>query len=626
MPGSNVTTGSNVTMNTSSTQVLGNTYAGSHTGNNMMEGHQDLKDFFENTINRLVHQGIQVTGPNSNDTDRDTISRRLLEVLERQTGPTSDASTGLNGDDSTGNTKEDASLQRHKELLTRLNDVLAAMESQAQPNGPFMECIRTAVKSQTSMRRNHDDEGDNLADRFEDATSPAREDVGEEPSGSETALSPSQDEKNRIVRETLLGGKKVQEIIESLNLNIGNPLSAWVIDHFENILLLIRDLEAGTIKCPQVDTQGLQTLVRQHPNEKLVDIMGPTMYMFEECFVSVAYNDTGRFSEDGDEVRAQVLGEQRFPFTVQTELQLVYNDEDESEAIIAVQSMTSSQATKALAFLVETISTEPNLKKLIVNGTESKLCIPPNVLRICSSSSFILHLHDCNPTHHQLQALSNSTCPLIFDKCLIDDIEDRLFSGQRLKVAFTQCCPKFPVLANFIAAGKLTCLIFHKIDVLNMYKGSDIRAAANLAVKDLNALVNVASIATDGLKACDVCCSELYAGKESLKEYLDSPRAWVPDISLDTITELGSLERLSVRTATLLFQDAKGRIICLEPCGTQIRFTNYGGKNAIFTLPVGTVQESSGGTTAKLLPDGNIEYSFGVTALVPVSATELKIW
>lgn len=254
--------GSNVTMNTSSTQVLGNTYAGSHTVNNMMEGHQDLKDFFENTINRLVHQGIQVTGPNSNDTDRDTISRRLLEVLERQTGPTGDASTGLNGDDSTGNTKEDASLQRHKELLTRLNDVLAAIESQAQPNGPFMECIRTAVKSQTSMRRNH----------------------------------------------------------------------------------------------------------------------------------------------------------------------------------------------------------------------------------------------------------------------------------------------------------------------------------------------------------------------------LDSPRAWVPDISLDTITELGSLERLSVPTATLLFQDAKGRTICLEPCGTQIRFTNYGGKNAIFTLPVGTVQESSGGTTAKLLPDGNIEYSFGVTALVPVSATERKIW
>jgi hypothetical protein len=85
-------------------------------------------------------------------------------------------------------------------------------------------------------------------------------------------------------------------------------------------------------------------------------------------------------------------------------------------------------------------------------------------------------------------------------------------------------------------------------------------------------------------------------------------------------------ERLSVPTATLLFQDAKGRTICLEPCGTQIRFTNYGGKNAIFTLPVGTVQDSSGGTTAKLLPDGNIEYSFGVTALVPVSATERKIW
>jgi hypothetical protein len=86
------------------------------------------------------------------------------------------------------------------------------------------------------------------------------------------------------------------------------------------------------------------------------------------------------------------------------------------------------------------------------------------------------------------------------------------------------------------------------------------------------------------------------------------------------------MERLSVPTAALLFQDAKGRTICLEPCGTQIRFTNYGGKNAIFNLPVGTVQESSGGTTAKLLPNGNIEYSFGVTALVPVSATERKIW
>lgn len=154
--------------------------------------------------------------------------------------------------------------------------------------------------------------------------------------------------------------------------------------------------------------------------------------------------------------------------------------------------MTSNEATKALAFLFETISREGNLKKLIVNGTESKLCIPPNALaRVSSTPEFILQLHDCNPTHHQLQALSNSRCPLIFDKSPIDDIEDRLFSGQiGLKVAFTQSCPKFRVLSEFVTAGKLKCLIFHKIDLLDVYQRGtdDARVASTLAVEELNAL------------------------------------------------------------------------------------------------------------------------------------------
>jgi hypothetical protein len=193
------------------------------------------------------------------------------------------------------------------------------------------------------MRRNQDDAGENLASRFEDTTSPAPEQ-----STTGVSLAPNAEERNRIVQETLFGGKKVQEIIQALDLDIDSYLGAGVIDHFENILVLLRDLKAGEVELPHVNTQGLHALVDQHPNAKLVDVMGDVMYLHKQCFVSIAYNDRGDISEDGDQVRCQVLGEQRFPFTVQTELQLFYNDD--AEAIVSVQSMTSNEATKALAF------------------------------------------------------------------------------------------------------------------------------------------------------------------------------------------------------------------------------------------------------------------------------------
>jgi hypothetical protein len=95
---------------------------------------------------------------------------------------------------------------------------------------------------------------------------------------------------------------------------------------------------------------------------------------------------------------------------------------------------------------------------------------------------------------------------------------------------------------------------------------------------------------------------------------------------MDEITELGSPERLSVPIATLLFEGKKGRTIHLDPCGAQLRFTNYGAKDSTFTLPVATVQHPNKETTLTLLPDGKLQYSFGLTAQVPVSATPDKIW
>jgi TolA-binding protein len=328
MPGSNVT---NTNTHTHTT-VNGNNYSGNHTGDNVMGAYhvpEELKSYLESTIDRMFRQQ-----ENATDRERDEISRRLVEVLDRDrhANPTDANPTDANPTD--GAERVDTNLVRHKELLERLNTVVATMESQTEqlrPDGPFMEEIRSSMKTQASMRRNQDDNGENLASRFEDATS-----LAPEQSGTSTSLAPNAEERNRIVRETLFGGRKVQEIIQSLELDIDSYLGAGVIDHFENILVLLRDLKTGEVELPHVNTQGLHALVDQHPNAKLVDVMGDVMYLHEQCFVSVAYNDTGDFSEDGDQVRGQVLGEQRFPFTVQTELQLFYNDDDDAEAIVSV--------------------------------------------------------------------------------------------------------------------------------------------------------------------------------------------------------------------------------------------------------------------------------------------------
>jgi hypothetical protein len=98
----------------------------------------------------MARQRIQAVDPNST-TDRDEISRRLLEVLDRHavTGPTA-------GNAPTGDA-DDATLQRHQELLARLNDVLASMESQVQqlqPDRPTgkSEPVRAAAYHDGSFR------------------------------------------------------------------------------------------------------------------------------------------------------------------------------------------------------------------------------------------------------------------------------------------------------------------------------------------------------------------------------------------------------------------------------------------------------------------------------------------
>ena len=151
--------------------------------------------------------------------------------------------------------------------------------------------------------------------------------------------------------------------------------------------------------------------------------------------------------------------------------------------------------------------------------------LKPEVLRGLREG-LILHFSGCELTHVQIKALSESKGPLIFDKSKIDGLEQFLFSGEhRLKVAFTELCPKFVDLQKY--AKKLSALMIHKIDLAQLDGNLD---------ENVDALKALA--ATCAETGCDVCLGDLTKGNSPLDK-VDCEHRSSDGESIDMIAELG---------------------------------------------------------------------------------------
>lgn len=206
---------------------------------------------------------------------------------------------------------------------------------------------------------------------------------------------------------------------------------------------------------------------------------------------------------------------------------------------------------------------------------------------------------------------------LIFDNSPINGLEAQLLSEGCVKVGFVGNCPPFGTLKDFVTAGKFKALMIWKMDLSMVFDGQD-RDAVMAA---FNQLVDAALVSTSSESiTCDICAGGLTwtdneTGKEKTVERLVESRVavWANEttLSVNDIQNMGKTGFLwSGKTpSTLAFTDSKGNI---------------------FSLPVGTPQVLSNGTTVELLSSKLLKYTFGEngtkTAKMPANATATKFW
>lgn len=438
---------------------------------------------------------------------------------------------------------DDIHNQRHKEVLMRLADLLSAVNQQPEAfaqqfqeaDGPIQETVRTAVKDCFTKRRNPDNAGGNLVDRFESAydTPPcSNKSISRDPS----QLSP--DTKSRMFQQ-LLTATKPKDIVKVLELSNPSYLGNGVLDHLESVLILIQEIQSGECDIPNILSGAtLEEFVRSDTTEKLCDVLGDSMFLYEQCFVSVSANDTAPVHEHGDQVRTEVLGTQRSSCVVGQSIELFYHDE--TEAVIEFNSVLLSDAKAALNLVFLRVVEDAGLSKCLINAPADKVCvIRPDCLETVSMKSpgLILHLNGCKLDHHQMFALRASLSPLIFDNSPINMLESFLFSSDvpsKLKVAFTGLCPPFDTLAEYIGVGKLSALMIEKIDLQQMGIYNDYTSA----VGALNALVELGNKPS---VYCDLCLGDdLTWGSESISHLIHNKSAFIEYESIDVIAQLGT--------------------------------------------------------------------------------------
>ena len=133
--------------------------------------------------------------------------------------------------------------------------------------------VQTAVKEYMNRRR-QTQTGDNLADLFDDAAESPQRTVRP----SSTSPSDSSPSKEKLASE-FLAAKKPREIVEAMMMTSSDmnhsTLVNGVFEHFENIVLMMREIERGELEPPIVSKEGLGPLLQgSDGSEKLGTLMG----------------------------------------------------------------------------------------------------------------------------------------------------------------------------------------------------------------------------------------------------------------------------------------------------------------------------------------------------------------
>jgi hypothetical protein len=613
-----------VSVNMGGLQINGGSVSGGsfHTGT---ETHNSTTTPVVPPTFRLAHDDIETlirrvteTMQGGNDAE---IGANIEERLRRLGGGSDGATTAG------GATVENE--ERHRELLQRLSDLYTAVNQFQNPDGVFQETVRTTVKDSMRMQRNFDDSGENLADRFESANEGDNPKTPTSKPAASTRSSLSPSSKAHIFHE-MMSAQKPSEIIRALEFSGASMLGSGVLEHMESLIILFRELQSGDVSVPAVNTGNLEEFIEVHANEKFCDALGTGLFLHEGCFVSVSANDTGDVDEDGDQVRSEVLQNQRVPCCVGQSLELLYKDD--MEAVIDFNSVTVTDSTPTLNLVFAHVCSDSNLAKCIINAPVDKICkIHPHILQqVAQAGTVMLHFNGCELNLHQIKALASSRSPLIFDNTPIDGMENLLFSGDgdvSLKIAFTQSCSKFGAIAMY--ASKLQALMIQKVELSRLgYYDSQVDA-----LNDLNNMLGVVN-KSSGCK--NICLGELVWEEKSIQGSIILKDSWLENESINLIAELGG-------SGSETDHEPKNEVATKPDVSTEPQNLEetvlLSGKDGPFTLPHGTTKTLDNGTVVELLSDPTLDGTPAVTLLlytfadgttkqatVPRKATAKNFW
>eukprot|EP00339_Tiarina_fusa_P008992 CAMPEP_0117010648 /NCGR_PEP_ID=MMETSP0472-20121206/9335_1 /TAXON_ID=693140 ORGANISM="Tiarina fusus, Strain LIS" /NCGR_SAMPLE_ID=MMETSP0472 /ASSEMBLY_ACC=CAM_ASM_000603 /LENGTH=806 /DNA_ID=CAMNT_0004713241 /DNA_START=78 /DNA_END=2495 /DNA_ORIENTATION=- len=644
------------------------------TGDNNKMGAQGMEEMLQRLVERFAQEQRRLLGADKASTADSTTSQEQQRETERVIRSFLERD-GTNKD---GTNKDGTNnLQRHKELLERLGELLDAVKEQpefiakqfTQEDGPLPKAVETAVKKSLPRFQRQDDSGFfctdpnagavNLADHFDEETSVKTPQA----KGKQASVSSPQED-NATKLQRVLKVSKPKDIAAALCNDIQNDdgafLASGLTDLLENTLLAVQDVQDRSVAMPEVYRHGLAALCESRPNETVWNAIGSTLVLHNGCFVCVSENDSGEALEDAAEITGQTLQHQRTPCMVCQSVEVTYSDEDGDEAI-AVIEFTSAFVTEskdAILYVLEQISLMESVTKCQINGTYDRFSmVDTAILKDLVSKGILLHFHKCDLTYHQVLSFAGMDCALILDNSSINGLENALLSdaNSRLSLAFKGVCPKFGTLVEHINAGKLKALMFKDIDLLDIYKQEDgdasPRDAADRALGELETLIQAAR-----RFKCDLVVSDVVTLQESCKPHC--PDVWNNEIGIDAIARLGgtgattrSVTEAAVTDAStgeadaakgndssgttatpswkVISQEKNGKLIELSSTGRRLRFTKYGRQKLTFELEVGETQslDSESGTVV-VLDSGLLQYNVGekaaILAKVPAMATEAK--
>lgn len=502
---------------------------------------------------------------------------------------------------------------RQAELLDRLALIMQEVlqkhtDRLTQEDGPLLSAIRKAATPARPMQGTANDNGFDLSDDGVDLSERLGGAVDSPPRKPAAKRAPTKDDLANQLKNL-----KPKEIIEALGV-VSNEsmLGTDVLEHFENVLSLIKEMSSGELQIPSVKNCNLLTELGHLQGMKgdFCTWLGKDLILYEGCFISISDNDNGDVHEDGEQVRSEVLLNIRTPCVIGQHITLTY--QDESEATIDFNSALVSDAAPALNLIFQYVANDSNVKKVFFQAPVDKVCkLEPGVLTDKVGETVILHFQECDLTHSQLEALA-SLCnnPIIFEKCGFEDnVERFLFPTENqhlMKLAFKGRCPKFGFLLEHV--NQLSALMIHGVELTDELDGN---FEAN--TEALKNLVEACAEST-----CDLCLGDLTKNNKPFKidgeEYSSSTGE-----SINKIADLGRV---------LVLEDQHGKKLYRK--NKKMTFFNY--QKDAFTIGIDETQEHIGkkNATVKLLASGRLQYTFedgtSTIAAVPSGAKPTKFW